>query len=538
MKLGRMIELKQSSLCGGVQMNKAKIVLATPPTISHRTAEETLALEYLAAALRNAGYATVILDAWLRGIDCHETVNLIFENGCPSVICMSCYRSNLNQAGEIIKLAKARSENVLTVCGGYGPTFHDVEFLEAGFDVVVRGEAETVITDLIARILSGDSLSGVPGVSFVKNGKVVRTERGKPVIDLDSIRFPERDEMPFIAQRKNPVHICTSRGCNGNCSFCSVAAFNHGVIRKRWRGRSISNIVEEIRDIQKRFGTTYFKVVDDSFIEPPRGESWAKDFSDAVKMAGLNIRFRTQVRADRLTGSIVESLASCGWFATSVGVENFSDSALCRMRKPSRSADNLMALELLRKHNVYAQIGLIMFDNMTTVEELSENYQALIKYPWVIIKGVFTEMFASEGTAFTEGLKGAHLLIGGGVNQNYGYAIQDVRARRVYAMLKTWHKSHASLYDQVIDPLTAPKIMSEGGYRETHQLCTNLLVLDVDFFGKTLLHVAENLSDDAEMTESEIRLATGAYGSIGEKINNVYTREGLTYDGEFNPFLV
>ncbi len=518
-------------------MNSTKIVLATPPTISQRTAEETLAIEYLASALRNAGYEVVIIDAWLRGIDCQKAVDLMFEDGNPSVICMSCYRSNLDQASELIRRAKDRAENVLTVCGGFGPTFHDEEFLEVGFDVAVRGEAEGLLADLIAKMLAKNSLFDFPSVSFLSGGKIFRTERKEPIIELETIFFPARDEMPYVIRRKNPVHICTSRGCNGSCSFCSVAAFNHGVTRKRWRGRSIGNIVDEIREIHERFGTTHFKFVDDSFLEPPRDENWAIDFASALKGAGLNIRFRTQVRADRLTDSIVESLASCGLFATNVGVENFSNSALSRMRKPSRSTDNIRAMGLLRKYNVYTQIGLIMFDNMTTIDELSENYQALLRYPWVIIKGVFTEMFAAEGTAFTQGLKGTHLLSGGGKNQNYGYAIQDAQARRVYSMLKVWHKYHAPLYDQVIDPLTAPKIMSDGGYEEVHRLCANLLALDVRFFGKTLSQIAKGVSDDAEMTEAEIRLTAGAHESIREKINNVYAREGLTYDGEFNPFL-
>lgn len=519
-------------------MNNTKIVLATPPASSQRTAEETLALEYLAAILQNAGHQAVILDAWLRGIDCQRVVDLMFEGGNPSVICMSCYRSNLNQASEIIRLAKAMSQNVLAVCGGYGSTFHDAEFLQAGFDVAVRGEAEAFLADLIAKIVSGDSLLSVPGVSFVENGKVIRTERAEPVKALDMIPFPARDEMPYIVRRRNPVHICTSRGCNGNCSFCSVAAFNNGVIRKRWRGRSISNIVEEIRDLQKRFGTTHFKIVDDSFIEPPRDESWAREFAVVVKAAELDIRFRTQVRADRLTEPIVRELASCGWFATGVGVENFSDSALLRMKKLACVADNIRALELLRKYNVYTQIGLILFDNMTTMNELSQNYQTLYRLPWVITKGVFTEMFAAEGTAFTQKLKGANLLSGGSTNQNYSYEIQDTQTRRVYFMLKDWHRSHAPLYDQVIDPLTAPKIMSEGGYREIHQLCMDLLRLDLAFFGKAISQVAGSSSDDKEMTESEIRLTSDAHESIRKMTNNIYEREGLTYDGEFNPFLV
>lgn len=518
-------------------MSNTKIVLATPPTSSQRTAEETLALEYLAAVLRNVGYQAIIVDAWLRGISSQKAVDLMFESGDPSIICVSCYRSNLSQASEMIRLARFRSRNVMTVCGGYGPTFHDSEFLREGFDVAVRGEAEALIADLIAKMMSKDSLSTVPGISFVKDGELIRTERAKPIEDLDSLPYPERDEMLHVMRRGNPAHICTSRGCNGNCSFCSIAAFNNGVVSRRWRGRSISNIVEEILGVQERFGISHFKIVDDSFIEPPRDENWVRDFVAAIKAAGLNIRFRTQVRADRLTEPIVKNLVSCGWFATGVGVENFSDSALSRMRKSSRAADNIRALELLRRFNVYTQIGLIMFDDMTTMDELSQNYQVLCRHPWVITKGVFTEMFAAEGTAFTQRLKGADMLRGGGSNQNYSYEIRDTQARRAYFMLKAWHKSHSPLYDQVIDPITAPKIMSERGYEEVHELCMGLLKLDIGFFEKTISHIAKCPSGDMEMTGSEIRLAANAYARIRERINNIYVREGLTYDGEFNPFL-
>ncbi|MBU0768409.1 MAG: B12-binding domain-containing radical SAM protein [Proteobacteria bacterium] len=515
-----------------------KVVLATAPTVSQRTAEETLALEYLAAVLRRARYEVVIVDAWLRGIGCREAVNLMYKNGNPSVICVSCYRSNLDQASDMLRDVMGRSKNVHALCGGYGPTFHDVEFLKAGFDIAVRGEAEPIIADLIRAVLSGGRLADISGISFLQDGEVFRTKRTNPVTELDSIPFPERDEMPYVAGRKNPVHICTSRGCNGNCTFCSVAAFNRGIPGRRWRGRTIGNIVEEIRSIHERYGATHFKFVDDSFIEPPRDEKWMRDFADAIRRAGLDIRFRTQVRADRLTEPIVRELKSCGWFATNVGVENFSNSALSRMGKPARVDDNVRAIELLRKHDVYAQIGLIMFDDSTTMRELVENCQALCRHSWVVIKGVFTEMFAAEGTTFTSRLESADLLSGGNANQNYSYQVQDPLARRVHMMLKSWHKAHALLYDQVIDPITAPKVMSDAGYKEVHRLCTELLELDTRFFVKAISQVANVASSDEAFAELEIRSTAGTYAGIRERIDSIYGKEGLVYDGKFNPFLV
>ena len=517
---------------------RSKVVLATTPTVSQRTAEETLALEYLAAVLRKAGYEVVIVDAWLRGIGCREAVDLMYKGGDPSVICLSCYRSNLDQTRDMLRDARGRSKNILTICGGYGPTFHDIEFLKAGFNVAVRGEAELIIADLIKALLNGGKLVNIPGISFMQNGNILRTKRTIPVTELDLIPFPERDEIQYVMGRKNPVHVCTSRGCNGDCIFCSVAAFNRGITGKPWRGRTINNIVEEILSIYEKYGATHFKFVDDSFIESPRNERWTKDFADAIRQAGLDIHFRTQVRADRLTETIVRELKSCGWFATNVGVENFSNSALSRMEKPARVDDNVRALELLKKYDVYAQIGLIMFDDSTTMQELVENYHVLCRHNWVVTKGVFTEMFAAEGTMFTSRLKSATLLSGGDKNQNYSYQVRDPSARRMYMMLKSWHKSHVLLYDQVIDPITAPKVMSDAGYKDVHILCTELLELDMNFFGRAISQIANVASSDEEFAESEICSTTGDYIDIRDRIDAIYGKEGLVYDGKVNPFLI
>lgn len=517
---------------------KNRIVLITPYAVSQRTAEETLALGYLAAILRRAGYQADIIDAWVRGIDCKEIADLVFEGGSPSVVCLSCYRSNLDQAEEIIKSIKIRAKEIRTVCGGYGPTFNDAKFLEAGFDVAVRGEAEAIFADLIGAIVAKKELFDIPGISFMAADEIIRTKRVKAVSDLDTIPFPARDEILSVVRRKNPVHICTSRGCNGNCSFCSVAAFSRGVVQKQWRGRSVENIALEIKDIHDRFGINCFKFVDDSFVEPPRDENWINSFAETIEKMGLSIRFRTQVRADRLTEPIVRSLKKCGLFAVGIGIENFSNSALSRMRKVARSDDNFRAIELLRKYDIYTQIGLIMFDNLTTMDELIDNFVALGKYSWVITKGIFTEMFAAEGTAFTQQLRNVNLLKDGGINQNYSYDVRDASASRAYKMLKSWHKSHALIYDQVIDPITAPKVLSNKGYEGVHELCSRLLKLDLSFFEKTISSVTcKSFSGDGDLTESEIRSTADCYEDIRKKINIIYQKEGLIYDGVLNPFL-
>ncbi|WP_161495730.1 cobalamin-dependent protein [Bradyrhizobium japonicum] len=123
------------------------IVLATPAPITHRTAEENLGLGYLASILRSKGANVQIIDGWLGGLTSDEIADSIARLPVPLWIGFSCYRSNMARAIEVMQLLRQRGLQTPTIAGGYRPTFHPDEFLNAGFDVVVLGEAEETVCE-------------------------------------------------------------------------------------------------------------------------------------------------------------------------------------------------------------------------------------------------------------------------------------------------------------------------------------------------------------------------------------------------------
>lgn len=518
----------------------ATVALVTPHTLSHRTAEETLALGYLASVLRNNGYSVVIVDGWLRGIGPAEITDIVSQTGKPDVICMSCYRSNLEQSQELLRALTEQFGMIPSICGGYGPTFHDIDFLAAGFSVAVRGEAEHIIVPLVETLMSGQSAIRLPGVTFRdERGSLIRTQQSAPVNDLDELAFPARDEISSVSKRKNPVHVCTSRGCEAHCAFCSVFAFAHdGSKDHRWRYRSVQNIVDELRFLYEQHGVTHIKFVDDSFLEPPRDEKWVADFGDAIARYSLPLRFRTQIRADRLSEEIVSGLKQAGWFATSIGIENAAPSALRRMGKTASAEDNWRSLELLNRHRIYAQVGMILFDDATTIEELEMNCHFLTRHDWIVTKGIFTEMFAAKGTPYTRKLSRQGRIRSDHIQQNHRYEVQNASARRVYRMLKTWHKSHSSLYDWVIDSITAPKVLPDEGYISVHAVCKLVTRCDTKIFRRILDHVSASSSNEDERFVTEV-IAEHApfYADVWSRIQAIYNHYGLAYDGVPNPFL-
>ena len=519
---------------------KQKIGLVTPSPQSHRTAEETLGLGYLSATLRAKNYEVVIVDGWLESLSSNEIIEKLSIGGAPSIVGISCYRSNIEQAIKILTAIRNTFGFIPVICGGYGPTFHEDLFLKSGFTAVIRGEAEHIIVPLIENLTSGNNLKSIPGIAFLDSGHITVTKRSEPVTDLNKIPFPRRDTIYSTIAQKNNVHMCTSRGCEGHCSFCSIFSFTAGAPgQSRWRQRSIINIVDEISYLYEYFGVTNLKFVDDSFLETSRNIHWVERFQKEISRRHLSIKFRTQVRADRLNVPIIKTLKEAGWFSTSIGVENFSTTALKRMMKSALNTDNIAAIEALSEEKIYTQMGMIMFDPNTTITELFENLKYLKIYRWPITKGIFTEMYAARGTMLEKRLTQEGLLKNDPIMQNHVYLVQDPNANRVYKMLKKWHQSYSTIYDWTIDSLTAPKVLSREDYENVYNLYRRLQTLDLELFERVILRVINYNDDDEDMyfVDEFIKSSLREYTFVNQEIKKIYDRNYLCYQAVPNPFI-
>lgn len=522
------------------EIYRPDVVLATPPPITHRTAEENLGLGYLASSLRNQGNEVSIVDGWLHGLSSHQLAEEILKNPPTSFVGFSCYRSNMERTMEVASILRGSGLDVPIVVGGYGPTFHADEFLSAGFDIVVRGEGEETIVELLKYFEHGTTdLSEIKGISYVKDGEFVHNDMRPLKLDIDNITFPSRDTLGLAVKRRSPVHITSARGCQAHCVFCSIVSFQRLSEGPQWRQRSIKNFVDELGMLNKQ-GVKFFKVIDDSFIEPPRDAQWCKELADEIRSRGLDVKLRGSIRADRVSEDIVKELKRAGFFAFSCGIENGSQSALKRMGKSAKLEDNLKALTIFEKHGIYVQAGHILFDHGTTIDELEENYQFLLAYKWTILKGIFTEMYAADGTPFTKLLENKSMLApdknGLGNNQ---YEVQDPRARIVYKALKMWHKSHIGIYDMTIDAISAPKALSKEELALFHPLCVELREKDLEVMREILDQVHEGLleEDVLELTHAKIESSRDWYDRFQKKVLQAYDRTGLVYDADKNPFI-
>lgn len=163
--------------------------------------------------------------------------------------CFSFATTSIAGAHRLMTLLRGGGTAGLTfVAGGPHPTGDPQGTLGLGFDIVVAGEGEETLPELVQAIASGTSLETVRGISFAREGAIVTTARRAPVT-LDNFA-------PFSIRhnRLSPIEI--SRGCPFACRFCQTSYLFGGAMRHR----SIDEIVKHIA-LSKANGTRDFRFI-------------------------------------------------------------------------------------------------------------------------------------------------------------------------------------------------------------------------------------------------------------------------------------
>jgi len=158
------------------------------------------------------------------------------------VLAFSFLTPQLWDVQEIIKPIEDRyGDRVLAIAGGPHPTGDPIGTLNMGFDLVIRGEGEETLLELLDKIIKDEDYFGIKGISFLdKNHKPYFTGHREPV-NLD--RY-----MPFSLkfEKFNPIEI--SRGCPFGCYFCQTPR----IFGMAPRHRSVEKILECIKIMRDR----------------------------------------------------------------------------------------------------------------------------------------------------------------------------------------------------------------------------------------------------------------------------------------------
>jgi radical SAM superfamily enzyme YgiQ (UPF0313 family) len=283
-----------------------------------------LGLGYIASMLMQNGLSVEVMDMSVLNMELDDFKRELMRKD-PKIVGISVETLTSKNALKIAELAKKVDEETWTVLGGPHVTFKDEETLRnPNVDVVVRREGEITMLALAQQILRGKTdLEHVEGITYRKNGQIIRNPDRPLISNLDVLPTPARELFP-LNMYKLPGTLITSRGCPAKCIFCSANAISGG----RYRIRSPSSVVNEITDMIKKFSFDKFFIADDTFtVFRERTEKICQ------MLQKLEISWFCESRVTAVNKELLECMAKAGCKIIQFGVESGSEEILKSIRK-------------------------------------------------------------------------------------------------------------------------------------------------------------------------------------------------------------
>lgn len=328
-----------------------------------------LGLAYLAAVLEKAGHEVRIFDCPPLGVD-HRELGKMLADFCPDLVGVTCMTVTAPSALRVASVSKKCCPHALVVTGGPHVTFADHEVLKnhPDVDVVVRGEGEQTLIDLVRCIAEGERFCGVDGISFRKEGKVIRTSDRVLIQDLDRLPYPAYHLFPMDKYRifgKKVMPIMTSRGCPFQCSFCVTSR----MVGKRFRARSPESVVDELEWLKDVYEADAFCFYDDTLTFDKKR---IVEICDMIKRRKIGVPWDCQTRTDRVTKEMLRGMADAGCQLVSFGAESGSQSILSKMGKGTTVEQNEKVIKWAKEAGLLVAISLIVGYPGETIETLKE----------------------------------------------------------------------------------------------------------------------------------------------------------------------
>jgi anaerobic magnesium-protoporphyrin IX monomethyl ester cyclase len=284
--------------------------------------------------------------------------------------------TNLMTRGSVLQLISAAKQSGSTVIlGGPESANHSAEYLNAGADVIVVGEGEATLTELMATLpsMGPNDLNSVRGIVF-KNaaGEPVHTRERTKINDLDSLPLPDRDAIDHqkyldawrTHHGASSINLITARGCPYRCTWCSHAVYGYS-----HRRRSPESVATEVAWIVERYKPDQLWYADDVFtISHP----WLQGYKAALDKRGLHLPFETITRADRLQSEeAVKLLRDLGCYRIWIGSESGSQRILDAMQRGVSVEQVRRSVRLAQKHGILVGMFLMWGYEGEEIEDIA-----------------------------------------------------------------------------------------------------------------------------------------------------------------------
>ncbi len=386
--------------------------------------EENLALRYLYASLEQAGHTCGIFD--FHSTEQIESIIGQIKAFNPQLIGLSMvFTSRAREYILLGEMIKKCMPDVHITAGGHFASFHAESLLSSCtfLDSIIHGEGDYSIVQLAENIGNPQLVNNI-SIRRI-DGSVLRTLNtpdNKP--GIDTLPWPVRTP-PLHTYMGLPIaNMIGSRGCFGNCNFCSIAAWHRENGGARFRFRNVADTADEMAYLYHDLGVRIFNFHDDNFFYPDEYKSIQrfqalKEQLDKQKVGRIAVQIKA--RPDSISEPIVAALKNIGLFRVFLGIESNAVAGLKTLGRGITRECNYRALKILKRNKIHTTYNLLMFDPEMTPDDFSDNIAMIESYASVPLNFGRVEVYS--GTPLEQRLRKENRLSGDYFG--YSYQIKD-----------------------------------------------------------------------------------------------------------------
>ena len=304
-----------------------KIALVFPPVVlKHRYAHNVgdaggnlppLGLLHIAAILEKHQHTVKIMDAPVENWDLDQVLDQI-ALFAPDLVGVSSLTCLAEKTKLLCQGIRERNPQIKIFVGGPHPTAMPKQSLEeTQADLVITGEAESVIADLV------NNFDQYAQKKIVNAGKVE---------DLDQLPYPARhliDLNKYTALPNNykltpnSIHVVTSRGCPYPCTFCFDA-------KTGFRQRSVEHVMGELKELKNKYNALEISFWDDTFTIK---RSWMMAFCEAMIQEKMSLKWGCYSRLNLVDAELLKKMKEAGCWTIFFGIESGNQDLLDNIKK-------------------------------------------------------------------------------------------------------------------------------------------------------------------------------------------------------------
>jgi anaerobic magnesium-protoporphyrin IX monomethyl ester cyclase len=341
------------------------ILLLNPPhpSIGSRIPREhlpPLGLLALGGPLLDAGHDVRLLDAELGPLSTAEIVAQARMLRPEAVLVgHSGSTSGHPVVAEITRALREALPRTRIIYGGVFPTYHWPEILqeEPQIDVIVRGEGEETIRQLLGALEAKVPLDDVRGIAYRRDGMPHATPPAPLIRDLDGYRIGweliDFRRYSYWGDRRAVV-VQFSRGCPHACSYCGQRSF-----WRQYRHRDPRAFAAELAWLHRAHGVEVINFADEN---PTASRAAWQEFLEALIAENVPLTLVGSTRADDIVrdADILHLYKQAGVARFLLGIENYDEETLRAIRKGGTTAKDREAIRLLREHAILSMATYVV----------------------------------------------------------------------------------------------------------------------------------------------------------------------------------